>query len=133
MKKRVRGYVFSRSFMGERVPQHVQNIVIRDYCERNGLQFLLSANEYAMEGCHLILKLVMEELPNIDGIAAYSLFQLPDDDAERTSIYSQILNLGKTFHFCVEGLAIKNQSDCERIENIWRVKKVMIYNELISK
>jgi len=125
MKKKVRGYVFSRSFMGERVPQHVQNIVIRDYCEKNGLQFLLSASEYAMEGCHLILKLVIEELQSIDGIAAYSLFQLPGDDAEREAIYSQILAFGKTLHFCVEGLSIKNESDCQRIENIWRVKKVM--------
>ena len=36
--KKVRGYIFSRSFMGERVPQHVQNIVIRDYCEKNNLE-----------------------------------------------------------------------------------------------
>ena len=28
--KKVRGYNFSRPFMGERVPQHVQNIVIKD-------------------------------------------------------------------------------------------------------
>jgi sporadic carbohydrate cluster protein (TIGR04323 family) len=130
MNKRVRGYVFSRSFMGERVPQHVQNIIIRDYCERNGLQFLLSASEYAMEDCHLILKLVIEELPNIDGIAAYSLFQLPSNDDERANVYAQVLALNKTIHFCVEGLSIKNETDCHRIENIWRVKKVMANNEL---
>jgi len=133
MKKKVRGYVFSRSFMGERVPQHIQNVVIRDYCERNNLQFLLSASEYAMEGCHLVLKLVMEELPLIDGIAAYSLFQLPSDDVERAGLYSQILAQGKTFHFCVEGLAIRNESDCQRIEDIWRVKKVMTHKELDTK
>ena len=28
--KKVRGYIFSRSFMGERVPQHVENIVYAD-------------------------------------------------------------------------------------------------------
>ena len=32
--KRVKGYNFSRPFMGERVPQHVQNIVIKDYCQK---------------------------------------------------------------------------------------------------
>ena len=45
MMKKVRGYVFSRSFLGERVPQHVQNIIIRDYCERKNLHFLISASE----------------------------------------------------------------------------------------
>lgn len=130
MKPKVRGYVFSRSFVGERVPQHVQNIVIRDYCDRNNLQFLLSASEYAMEGCNLILKLVLEELEEIDGIAAYSLFQLPEGNDERADVYSKVLNLGKTIHFCTEGLSLKDRADCERIENIWKVKKAMQKMEL---
>jgi sporadic carbohydrate cluster protein (TIGR04323 family) len=125
MKKKVRGYVFSRSFMGERVPQHVQNIVIRDYCEKNNLQYLLSASEYAMEGCHLIMKLLLEDLPQIDGVAAYSLFQLPENQVDRDYIYSSILSQGKTLHFCVEGLSMSNESQKNRIENIWLVKKSM--------
>jgi sporadic carbohydrate cluster protein (TIGR04323 family) len=125
MRKKVRGYVFSRSFMGERVPQHVQNIIIRDYCEKNGLHYLLSASEYAMEDCHLILKLLLDELPQIDGIVAYSLFQLPENKADRDYIYSSILSQGKTIHFCVEGLSISNDFEKNRIENIWLVKKAM--------
>ena len=35
--------------MGERVPQHVQNIVIKDFCQKNNLHFLLSSTEYAMK------------------------------------------------------------------------------------
>ena len=27
--------------MGERVPQHVQNIVIKDFCQKNNFNFLL--------------------------------------------------------------------------------------------
>ena len=46
--KKVRGYNFSRSFMGERVPQHVQNIVIKDFCQKRNFNFLLSVIEYAM-------------------------------------------------------------------------------------
>lgn len=75
---KVRGYIFSRPFMGERVPQHVQNLVIRDYCKRTGLQFLLSATEYAMVDCHLILEQILDELVNLHGLIAYSLFQLPE-------------------------------------------------------
>ena len=40
--KKMRGYNFSRPFMGERVPQHVQNIVIKDFFQKNGFNFLLS-------------------------------------------------------------------------------------------
>ena len=38
--KKIRGYNFSRPFMGERVPQHVQNIVIKDFCQKNGFNLI---------------------------------------------------------------------------------------------
>lgn len=60
--KQLKGYIFSRAFMGERVPQHVQNLVIRDYCQKNGYQYLLSGTEYAMEGCHLVFEQLLDEI-----------------------------------------------------------------------
>ena len=121
--KKVRGYIFSRSFMGERAPQHVQNIVIRDYCIRNNLSYLLSSTEYASEKSHLMLEQVLNELKFIDGIVAYSLFQLPEDKKLRLEIYNKILDLKKEMHFSVEGLKITSQEDVEKIENIWLVKQ----------
>ena len=132
MMKKVRGYVFSRSFLGERVPQHVQNIIIRDYCEKNNLHFLLSASEYAMENSHLIFTLLLDELHLIDGIALYSVFQLPIDTEQRELIYKRVLSLGKTLHFCVEGLKISNNEEKNRIENIWLVKKAMLTIPAVS-
>ena len=38
-----RGYIGSRPYFGERAPQHVQNLVIRDYCQRLCGQALLFA------------------------------------------------------------------------------------------
>ncbi len=118
----VRGYIFSRPFMGERVPQHVQNLVIRDYCERNRLQFLLSATEYAMPNCHLILQQVLGELAEISGLVAYSLFQLPEESSKRQLIYKQILSQEKVLHFAVEGLCASNKQACDRIETLWRIR-----------
>ena len=126
MIKKVRGYVFSRSFLGERVPQHVQNIIIRDYCEKNNLHFLLSASEYAMQNSHLIFTLLLDELNSIDGIALYSVFQLPIETEQRELIYKKVISLDKTLHFCVEGLKISNNEEKDRIENIWLVKKAML-------
>ena len=121
----LRGYIFSRPFMGERVPQHVQNLVIRDYCKKQGLQYLLSATEYAMPNSHLILQQVLDELSELDGIIFYSLFLLPEDTTERDRVIQIILKKEKTIYFAVEGLRISNIPEYERIEIIWQVKKVL--------
>ena len=109
--------------MNERVPQHVQNIVIRDYCNKNNLTYLLSSTEYAMKNCHLMLEQVLDELKFIDGIVAYSLFQLPEDQNSRLEVYKKILDLKKEIHFSVESLKIARPVDVEKIENIWLVKQ----------
>jgi len=80
---RLKGYIFSRPFLGERVPQHIQNIVIRDYCAKNNITFLMSATEYAVEGSLYILSELINNLKNYDGIIFYSLFQLPIKKKEK--------------------------------------------------
>ena len=111
--------------MGERVPQHIQNIIIRDYCFKNNLQFLLSATEYAMENSCMVLKQVLRELDNIDGIIAYSVFQLPEDNKTRRQILDDIIFKKKEIHFAVENIKVENINDVENINNLWLVKKSM--------
>jgi len=111
--------------MGERVPQHIQNLIIRDYCNKNGYQFLLSATEYAMEGCHLIFDQLMDDLVDIDGVALYSLFQLPIDNLKRDEILSHVLNKKKSLHFAVEGLRLETLEDKNRVDDIWKIKLVL--------
>ena len=113
--------------MGERVPQHVQNLVIRDYCKKQGLQYMLSATEYAMAGSQLILNQVMEELPILKGIVFYSLFLLPDNKPERDQVSQIILKNNKSIYFAVEGLRMSNKTEQERIETIWQVRKTLPY------
>ena len=124
-EKGFRGYIFSRPFMGERVPQHVQNIVIRDYCSKKNLHYLLSATEYAMDNCSLILKQLINDLPSISGIVAYSIFQMPEDDTERQTVFNKILSSKKEIHFAVEGLSLYDNNSFDRIENIWQVRKTI--------
>ena len=121
--KKVRGYNFSRDFMGERVPQHVQNIVIRDFCQKRNLNFLLSASEYSMPNSFHILKDLMNNMSGIYGIVAYSLFQMPYNDVERRKIFNKILKKKKKIFFACENLEILKHEDIDRIENIWLVKK----------
>jgi sporadic carbohydrate cluster protein (TIGR04323 family) len=126
--KRIRGYIFSRPFMGERVPQHVQNLVIRDYCQRQGLHYLLSATEYAMAGSQLILAQVLDDLGTIDGIAAYSVFQLPEDAAARSHVYARAFAFSepKGLYFALEGIAVTQRADCARVETLWRIRRAMV-------
>jgi len=125
IEKGFRGYIFSRPFMKERVPQHVQNIVIRDYCSKKGIHYLLSASEYAMNNSTLILRQLINDLPDIDGIVAYSIFQMPEDDTERQNIFNTILSSQKQIHFAVEGLSLYDKESYKNIENIWQVKKTL--------
>ena len=136
IEKGFRGYIFSRTFMEERVPQHVQNIVIRDYCSKKGIHYLLSVTEYAMENSVLMLRQLVNDLPAIDGIVAYSIFQMPEDDDERQSIFNMVLSLKKEIHFAVEGLSLYDTESFNHIENIWQVKKTIPncnFLEIINK
>ena len=83
---KLRGYIFSRTFLQERVPQHIQNIIIRDYCIKYKFTYLLSATEYAMPSSNLMLNLIVSEFDYIDGIVAYSIFQLPENFYSRSKI-----------------------------------------------
>ena len=124
--KKIQGYVFSRSFFKERAPQHIQNIVIREFCKKKKLQYNLSAVEYVMNDSYKTLYQLIGELKkNLDGIVAYSVFQLPYDDQERNQILKSIIRMKKSFYFALEDLKLSNKNDFEKIENIWLVKKIL--------
>jgi sporadic carbohydrate cluster protein (TIGR04323 family) len=116
-----RGYIGSRPYMGERAAQHVQNLVIRDYCQRNGLVYLLSATEYAMANCYVMLEEVLRELPQIEGIVMYSLFMLPERPETRASVFERVLGAGASLHGALENLSVRTTADAGRVEDILRI------------
>ena len=119
-----RGYVASRPFCGQRAPQHIQNIVINDYCKRNDLKFLLSATEVAMPGMYLILEQLFGESKSIDGIIFYSLFQLPERQVAREKLLVSSLERGLELHFAVEGIILRSAKDAEVIDQIFSVRQI---------
>ena len=122
-----RGYVSSRSFLGQRAPQRVQTLVIRDYCERNDLMYLLSAVEYVMDDCYAMLEKLLMELPNLEGLVFYSLFQLPPEREKRILIYDRVLQEGCSLHFSIESLMMNRADHVSDIEDIWEIRSVMPY------
>ncbi len=111
--------------MGERVPQNIQNLVIRDFCEKNNLFYNLSVSEYSMPNSYKILDQIIEELKSLDGIVAYSVFQLPMDNKKRYTVLSQIIKKNKKLYFALENMKLVNQEDLEKIENMWLIKKTL--------
>ena len=120
-----RGYIASRPIRGNRTPQHVQNLVVRDYANRRDLPFILSATEFAMPGCYVVLEGVMRELDSLAGVILYSLFMLPDDVGHRKAIYDRIVGSGATLFAAVEGYQIRSKADVSRVEEIWLISETL--------
>ncbi len=120
-----KGYLASRPFQGQRAPQHIQNLVIRDYCASRDMTYLLSGTEYAIPGSFLMLRQLLDGLGSLEGIVFYSLFQLPQDAGARNVVYDRVLGQRKSLHFAVEGLGMSNDHDRQRVEDIWRVSQVL--------
>lgn len=119
-----RGYVFSRPMGGNVVPQRVQNLVLRDYAKSQGLHYLLSATEYGMAGCYVILKGVMAELDSLEGILFYSTHQLPEDDQIRQQLYDRVLQSQTAIHFALERMNLVKPEDCHTLEDLIMVRRL---------
>ncbi len=120
-----RGYIASRQIRGMDWPQHVQNLVVRDYAQRNGLAYLLSATEYAMPACYMMLETVLAELPRLNGVIAFSLFMMPAVPARRREVYRRVLDAGADLHFALENLALRDDAGIARVEDIFLVSDLV--------
>ena len=94
-----KGYISSRGFMGERVPQSVQNLVLRNFCKNNNLTFELSSTEYAMDKSYHVLNQLLVNKNN-KCIIFYSLFQLPENYNLRNKILNKFIKRKKKTDFC---------------------------------
>jgi sporadic carbohydrate cluster protein (TIGR04323 family) len=118
-----RGYISSRDCLGVNYPQRIQNIVIRDYCNNNKFEFLLSAAEYSMKGSYFVLKDIIKELPVISGVVAFSIFQLPDSKSKRIDLLNIFIENKKSIHFALERFSVKSYKDMVKLNQIWQIKK----------
>jgi sporadic carbohydrate cluster protein (TIGR04323 family) len=113
-----RGYVASRPVRGVSFPQQMQNLVVRDYAARNGLHYLLSATEYAMPSCYLMLNAVLEELPKLQGLVFFSMFMLPAKKARRLEVFERILASGCELHAALENVALREPAGIAAFEDL---------------
>ena len=77
-----------------------------------------------MQDSCLILKKLVKDIHSVDGILAYSLFQLPGEQIEREKILHSLVSSGKAFHFAVENMIVHDYETLEKSEKLWRIKRM---------
>tara|TARA_B100000787_G_C16132073_1_gene267893 strand:- start:561 stop:995 length:435 start_codon:yes stop_codon:yes gene_type:complete len=129
--KGFRGYIFSREINGNFIPQRVQNLVIKDFSFRKNIFFKLSSTEYNMKNCFLILKALINNVKNIDGVIFYSYEMLPTNKKIRLSLLQKIIKSKKKIFFALEEIVISKNQELENFETLIAIKnKSMSSKEL---
>ena len=123
-----KGYISSGSLSDNSiVDQSIQNMVIWNSCEKRGLQYHLSATEYGISNCFLVLNQILKDLKKnkYEGVAFYSLAQLPLNFNKRKKIYEATVSRGKQILFSLENLLINNKEKIEDIEQIIQIQNLL--------
>lgn len=123
-----RGYISSRELSdGSSVDQSIQNLIIRNSCEKHNIKFMLSATEYGMKDCYLMLNQVISELKKnkFDGIAFFSTDQLPVKFEDRKKIYEIVSVFKKKILWSMENILMSNTKDIEQFENMIKIKLLL--------
>lgn len=124
-RKGFRGYMGTRMGLERSTPQHIQQLVMRDYCQKHGMTYLLAAVEYRMPGCTMILDAVLSELHHIEGIVMYSLALFPQAREKRMEMYRKLLATSCSLHAAVENITISDWETAMHLEDNWLVQEVM--------
>ena len=128
MSNRARGYIASGEFNGNRMPQHLQNQIVKSYCDANNLEFVLSRAEYWINGgtqCQLWAAL-KEGFKNI---VFFSLWQLPNSKKDREKVYEYCKSKGVILHFAVERMhANPEESSFADIEILIQSNLAMLHS-----
>ena len=129
MKKYARGYIASGVFNGNRVPQHLQNQIIKSYCDTNGLEFVLSRAEYWINGATMCQLWAALKEGFLD-IVFFSLWQLPNVKSERIMIYDHCKASGIFLHFASERIKIScSDTSFDDLELLYESNLIMLSRE----
>ena len=104
MQDLARGYITSGEYNEGRTPQHIQNQIIKLYCDTNNLKFVLSRAEYWIDGntqCQLWAALK----EGFKHIVFFSLWQLSLDEKAREEVYKHCWANKITLHFATERIS----------------------------
>ena len=124
-----RGYIASGEFNGNRIPQHIQNQIVKSYCDANNLNFVLSRAEYWINGstdCQLWAALK----EGYKHIVFYSIWRLPQRETVRKKVYKYCIENKITLHFAVEQMrSCKKNEAFSQFETLFKTN-LLVLNEI---
>lgn len=112
-----RGYIASGAFNGHRVPQHIQNIVVRNYCSQHHLEYVLSRAEYSEE-MNKYCQLWAALREGYKNIVSYSIWQLPMNRMDRDLIFNYAISRSIRLHFACEQLIVSDTKSMVDINSL---------------
>jgi sporadic carbohydrate cluster protein (TIGR04323 family) len=117
------GYIISRPVRGAEVPQKVQNLVIRNYCNNQGLVLHLSATGVTIPGGAMMPNSILSELHEIGGIVVYSMYAFFDKARNAIACVRVMLNARCSLHAAMEEHELSSLADVEHWEEVIRVSR----------
>ena len=76
-----------------------------------------------MNKSYSILKNLVANCNDIDGIVGYSLLMLPENEILRTKILNNFIKKKKFICFAVEDVIVKSPKDIKKINDLWKIKQ----------
>jgi sporadic carbohydrate cluster protein (TIGR04323 family) len=110
--------VTARVFGGYHIPVPIQSLVLRDYCQRKGMLYVLPVNENIFPSSYLVLEGLVRDLSAYEGVVMCSMYMLPLRRERRRRICRSVLDQGGTLHFVIEGQAVRTDEDLARLEEL---------------
>lgn len=111
------------------IPQRIQNMIIREYFEKNDIPFSLSATELNNSN-EIILKSISDNSHNYDSIVFYSTSTLNGNIENTINIFSNILKNKCSIHFAYDDLSISNNDDINKMEELLTINKLSVDSPL---
>ncbi len=107
-------YVANNTAATYAIPVHLQRYMLLDYCKKHGLTADLELFDLE-DMMHLPTLVHIVEHRNVN-VVMYSIFALPEDEAERNKLLEAAVKKGMIIHFVNEGLALTDEEDLDLIK-----------------
>ena len=98
MKNNISGYINLRPFNGSTLSSTLQNVVMRDFCIKNGFNFNISPSEFIFNNSYTQLNSLLNS-KSILGVVMCSIFMLPKNIEERLKLYKLANKNKKKMYF----------------------------------
>lgn len=122
LNKNYIGYIGSRNIDNFRYPQSVQNLIIREFANKNNFNLTLSNTEYAMKNCFIVLNNLLKfNLKNKQGIIFFSHRIFFDNLIVIRKKLTKLIKKNKQIHFALENISIKSMKDIDNFLDIKRL------------